>query len=65
MYYYHSFPELEQSLLECEYETKKIPQIREYICWKDTRYIFYLLFLLMVILFLIFIAIVITNYSSK
>jgi hypothetical protein len=61
MYSYHSISELQNSLSEDESDT---PQMRHYICFKDTRYLFYLLFMMMLILFLIFIAIVITNYSS-
>ena len=63
MYSYHSLPDLQKSLSDHESETP--PQIIDYICCKDTRYIFYLLFMMMLILFLIFIAIVITNYTSK
>jgi len=66
MYSYHSLPDLQKSLSEHEHESDNPPpQMRDYICWKDARYIFYLLFILMLILFLVFITFIITIYISK
>ena len=70
MYSYHSLPDLQKAILENELETSHVlethtPQIRDYICCKDARYIFYILFMIMLILFLIFIAYLITIYTSK
>jgi hypothetical protein len=61
MYSYHSLPELQESILENENESKKIPQIRDFICYKDTKYIFYIFFLIILILFLIFIIIILSR----
>ena len=71
-YSYHSITDLEKSISESEPEPEPNisprhhphTQIREYICCKNAKYIFYILFILMLILFLIFITMVITTYSS-
>jgi len=61
MFSYHSLPDLEKSIVS-ETDSEPEPDTPLYICCKDTRYIFYLLFLCMLLLFLVFIAILIVNY---
>ena len=63
MFSYHSLPDLEKSIVSDSETEETYPQMRDYICFGNTKYIFYVLFLLMLILFLIFIIILITNYT--
>jgi len=66
MYSYHSIQDLEHCLLENENENKITnrtisPTISDFICYNDTKYIFYIFFLIIIIFFLIFIAIIISH----